>query len=129
MTHNLNKQSTFIQKQLLKWILPIATAAGLFALIFNRTDIALSIVLGISCSYLSLRNLMLSQQLILQKKNKKAFFLPMLIRLGIITIPITLAMMYKDYLNLFVLLLCLLAFQMSLIVFEIVKNLKQIRKR
>lgn len=123
------KNLLHLQKILVKRIFTIAITLVAPCLIFGYTSLASSIILGSIFSYFAFKNMLLSQSLILQKHNKGAFFIPMLLRLFIYAIPLVLSIVFKDYLNLWATLIFLWSFQVGYVILELIRSTKNIRKK
>ena len=123
------KNIKFIQKSLLKRVGFILVSLALFLTIFGQHSIAISILIGGFFSYLSFRQLLKSQSTILQTADPKQSFLPLLFRLGIYGIPITLGLFYSNYLKVWVILIFLLSFQVTYVVWELLTNMNRYKKR
>lgn len=130
MTSNpVYKNLLLIKKTLTIRVFTIAIAIAAPCLIFGQTTIATSIILGSIFSYFAFNNMLLSQSLILQKRSKGAFFIPLLLRLLIYAIPMVLAIVFTDYLNLWTTLIFLWIFQIGYVILELVRSIKNIKKR
>ena len=81
-----------------------------------------SAVLGALFSYLSWWLLFINQYAILQKRDKRLFFMAFLGRLGLYAIPLCIGLFYTTYFNLWIILVFLFAFQFNYILLELVNN-------
>ena len=105
---------------------------GLIALtliVLGYSEEALSCLLGLASSYAVFRQLIQSQDDILKMKKKSLFFPKYMIRLVVYAVPVGIALFFKDYLNLYLVLLFLFSFQAYLVLFEGCRSYKRVKRK
>lgn len=110
----------------------IFISTAIFCLItFNKglASWAYSAILGSSFSFVIFVNLLKTQQIILESKNKASFFIQYITRLILYSIPVILGLTLKNYLTLKIILVFLLSFQAIYVLGELLKNWNKYKKR
>ena len=123
------KNLILLQNKLIKVIFPPTLIAALLLLLLGKASISISMLLGCVFSYFALSNMMLAQSDIIRTKKRAAFFIPMILRLFIYAIPLTISLIFKDYLNLWVTLIFLWSFQIGFIILELKRSIKKTHKK
>lgn len=123
------KNLKVIQKALLRINSVLFLCVSFVFLITNHAQWILSLILGMSFSFIVFTQLLTSQETILKKRNKTVFFPLYFLRLLLYAVPLLLAFMLKSKLNLPIVLSSLFTFQITFIAFEFNKNWKRYRKR
>ena len=118
-----------LKKRCLKVSFIILVIVNIIGALIKKPEFIASSIIGWSCSYLILDNLVKSQLNLLITRKKSAFFLNFLSRLVLYSIPVILTFTLKDYLNLFIILVFLLSNQITWIVLEGFSNYKHLKKR
>lgn len=118
-----------IRFELFKRVMLIWASLLVFMAYFEKNDWIFSSIIGVAGSFFIFNQLLLSQSLILQKRNKGIFFIHYIVRLIIYSVPIVLFFFFQNYLNFPVLLISLFSFQVLYIVLELTKNYSKYRKR
>jgi len=85
--------------------------------------------LGVLFSAISFYQFMSTQHLILANKNKALFFFRFLSRLGLYILPLSVGLMYKSYFNFAIILISLFTYQMTYVLFEVLRNYKKYKRR
>ena len=116
------------QKLLIRTIMA-GSVVGLSALYFRELSWILSAMLGTCFGYLLFTQLIHSQCNLLKTKRKDLFLLGGVYRLAIYAIPISVSLVLKNYLNLYLLLVFLLAFQFQYVGMELSRNFKRYKRR
>lgn len=115
--------------KLTKRVLVAVVLISIICLVLEKFSIVLSMLLGTFFSYINMRQLMYSQAEILNQKTKNIAFTSLLMRLVLYGIPVALGLWLKDYLNLFIILVFLLSFQLNYVFLEFTKNRNRYKKR
>lgn len=123
------KNLKFIQGSLLKTIGFFISVFSIICVILGYPQVGLSAFVGGAFSYASFILLLKSQTAILKQSNPQLVFIPLLLRLGVYGIPLSLGMFFTNYLKLWVILIFLLSFQVSYVVWELCTNIKRYKKR
>ena len=118
-----------VKNNCLKVSFIILVSVNIIGAILKKPEFIASSIVGWSCSYLILDNLVKTQVNLLITKKKSSFFLSFLSRLALYAIPVILTFSFKDYLNLIIILLFLLSNQIIWIVLEGLSNYKHLKKR
>jgi hypothetical protein len=118
-----------IRFELFKRVMLIWSSFLVFMAFFEKNDWIFSSMIGVTGSFFIFNQLLLSQSLILQKRNKGIFFIHYIVRLIIYSVPIGMFFFFQNYLNFPVLLISLFSFQVLYIVLELTKNYSKYRKR
>ena len=79
----------------------------------------LSLWLGILFSGLIFTSLTRQNEILVQSKSKKNLFFGFLLRFGLYAVPLSLTFSFPKYLNIFVVLLSLLTYQVHYVMFEL----------
>ena len=98
------------------------------SIFFKKTGL-FSSLLGILFSFFLFLNLYKSQQAILNKNAHKLAFTSFFLRLCLYAFPLSLALLYKNYLNIWLVLLSLVWFQLGFILKETIMALKQLKAK
>lgn len=96
---------------------------------FKEVSWVVSAVLGACFGYLIFTQLVYSQWKILMHQRKELFLVGYIVRLFMYGIPLTTTFFLKSYLNLYVLLVFLLSFQLQYVGIEFFRNLKKYKRR
>ena len=107
-------------------LVSLVFAGGLF---FVNPIYSASICLGVLFSGVSFYQFMSTQHLILLNKSKYLFFLRFLSRLGLYILPLGIGLHYKSSFNFAVILISLFTYQITFVLFEIVRNYKTFKRR
>lgn len=126
--------ATFKNLKLIQWVLlkinlVLFCVGAIFFIIIGQFQWILSLLLGMIFSFIVFTQLLMSQEKVLKKRNKAIFFPLYFLRLLLYAVPLLLAFMLKNKLNLFIVIGSLFTFQITFIVFEFNKNWKRYRKR
>jgi len=121
---NLKLIYTSMTKVILLIALPLA-----ILLFFVSPKLSSSICLGVLFSAISFYQFMSTQHLILANKNKALFFFRFLSRLGLYILPLSVGLMYKSYFNFAIILISLFTYQMTYVLFEVLRNYKKYKRR
>ena len=128
-TKKIPKDVLSVKNNCLKVSFIILILVNILGAILKKPEFIASSIVGWSCSYLILDNLVKTQINLLITKKKSSFFLSFLSRLCLYAIPVILTFSLKDYLNLIIILLFLLSNQIIWIVLEGLSNYKHLKKR
>lgn len=123
------KNLRIIKRSLLKKVCILSVIFILISLTIGRLSWSFSCLIGSFFSYFIFERMLDSQSKILKHKNKDAFFLAFLTRLGIVSIPLLLANIFYEYLNLVIVILFLFSFQFLYIILELKKNYHKYKRR
>ena len=127
--NKLPKDVAALKKRALKLSFLLLVAVNIIGAFLKKPEFIASSIVGWSCSYLILDNLVKTQVNLLITKQKSSFFLSFVSRLGLYAIPIILSFSLKDYLNLVIILIFLLSNQITWIVLEGFSNYKHLKNR
>jgi len=123
----LPKNLRWIHHRLVIWILAIALIFSLISLLMGHRDWAFSAALGLVASYLILIDLF--TQRATKKVSRQQIMGGLFKRLVYYGVPVFLAIKFPGYLSLPVTLICLFAFQIHYIGFEIVYNYLHFKRK
>jgi hypothetical protein len=125
----LPKDVAQLKKRALKVSFIILIGFNIAGALLKKPEFIASSIVGWSCSYLILDNLVKTQVNLLITKQKSTLFLNFISRLGLYAIPIILSFSLKEYLNLIIILIFLLSNQITWIVLEGISNYKHLKNR
>ena len=125
----LPKDVAQLKKRALKVSFIILIGFNIAGTLLKKPEFVASSIVGWSCSYLILDNLVKTQVNLLITKQKSTIFLNFISRLGLYAIPIILSFSLKEYLNLIIILIFLLSNQITWIVLEGISNYKHLKNR
>lgn len=129
MTSELPKNIAIIRQKLIKFVLiGLGISCGVFV-ILGRFGWGVSAIIGTGFSFLIYDQLIRTQVMIIQKKEKKIAFPRFLFRLGLYAMPLSAGLAFSKYLNFIILLIFLMAFQMVAICYELILNLQHYKRR
>jgi hypothetical protein len=120
---------SIIRQKLLYRMIIFGGIIGLSGSCLGEYSWLLSAILGTGFGYIIFTQLIVSQCNLLNTKRKDLFLLGYFYRLILYGIPTILTLVLKDYLNLYILLLFLLAFQLQYVVMEFSRNYKRYKRR
>ena len=118
-----------IRMRILKWVSGIGFLVSLMGMVSDRDTWFISVSIGIGFGYALFSVLVLSQKKILIEQAPSNFIIGYLLRLLIYATPISLAFIFEDYLNLYIILLFLFLFQFCFIALEYFRNYKRFKRR
>ena len=95
---------------------------------FIDTRFIASMWIGLLFSYVIFNQLFNSQKAILVQKKKGVFFIYYCLRLIVYAIPVVLTLYFKNYLNIFIVLVFLFTYQVLYISIEFNRSLKKIKR-
>lgn len=110
---------SLIRKQIHLRVLAFGALLSIVFGVFNHLKWIPSLWLGILFSGLIFTSLTRQNQLIANKKKQSLFFFGLMTRLGLYSAPLILAFSIPKYLNIFVVLLSLLTYQVHYVLFEL----------
>ena len=102
-----------------------------FCVVFYLYDprISNSIILGVLFSFISFRQFIKTQFVMLNQKNKGLFYAGFFARIILYAIPLSCGLLYKDYFNFVIILITLFAYQISYVLMEFFRSYKKYKRR
>ena len=125
----MSKNVKLIKKNLIKINSIILISFCVISIVINQPRLGLSAIIGSLFSYIIFSNLISTQEAILSRKNKNIFFIKFIFRLALYAIPIVITLQFRNYINFATIVIFLFSYQISLIIFEVKKNLKSIKRK
>ena len=109
-------------------VIKIAVVLGAI-LFFIDYRFVLSMFVGMLFSFIVFRQFLNSQEAIVKQKKKGLFFIYYCARLGLYALPIGCAFYFKNYLNIFIILVFLFTYQVLYISIEFNRSLKKYKRQ
>ena len=125
----MSKNVKLIKKNLIKINSIILISFCVISIVINQPKLGLSAIIGSLFSYIIFSNLISTQEAILSRRNKNIFFIKFIFRLALYAIPIVITLQFRNYINFATIVIFLFSYQISLIIFEVKKNLKSIKRK
>tara|TARA_B100001113_G_scaffold353599_1_gene358612 strand:- start:927 stop:1334 length:408 start_codon:yes stop_codon:yes gene_type:complete len=119
----------FIRQKLLFRALFLGLLVIGFGLYYGYFFWVLSVFLGIFFGYIIFSQLIWTQSNLLNLKQPRHFFIGYITRLCLYSIPVSITLLLKNYLNLYILLVFLLIFQFQYVLLEFFRNYKRYKRR
>ena len=131
--NNNQNQSSDLPSQIIRsivkyWVAGVLFLTMLIAVFFGLTGVY-SVLLGSVFSLIGFWQLINDQYFILVKRNRKKVFISYLFRLAIYSVPIVIALKFPNYFKFLIILICLFISQIIYIVYELVTNYQNYKKR